>query len=164
MVENGNPADQLPGWLPLANRFVVWLQRRGVRTGTIHILTVPGRMTGLMRTTPVSTLAVNGHRYLIAGLEDSDWVRNVQAAGWGYLAYGKSRSQVRLTELDPGDREPILRAFPTEVPHGVQFFTRVYGVQADPDQFAALADRCPVFRIEPIDDEATQPPNTPAAG
>lgn len=153
MVKNGNPADRLPAWLPLANRFVAWLQRRGVKTGTIHILTVPGRSTGVMRTTPVSTLAVNRHQYIIAGLEDSDWVRNVRASGWGYLAYGKNRSKVTLRELEWDDREPILRAFPTEVPHGVQFFTRVYGVEADPDQFAALADRCPVFRVEPYEDD-----------
>lgn len=153
MIKNGNPAGNLPAWIPLANRFVVWLQRRGVKTGTIHVLAVPGRITGAMRTTPVSILALDRHKYIIAGLEDSDWVRNVRAANWGYLAYGKVRSKVTLIELDRSDREPILRAFPTEVPHGVQFFTRVYGVEADPDQFAALSDRCPVFRVEPYGDD-----------
>lgn len=41
-------ASMIPPWLPLAKRFVKCLQRRGVRTGTIHILTVPGRKSGKM--------------------------------------------------------------------------------------------------------------------
>lgn len=139
---------KLPTWLPLANRFVGWLQRRGVKTGTIHILTVPGRISGEMRTTPVSVLTVAGQRFIVGGHEDADWVRNARAAGWGYLAYGGSRKKVTLSELSQGDRAPILRMFPSEVPHGVPFFTRLYGVEADPDQFAALSDRCPVFRLE----------------
>jgi deazaflavin-dependent oxidoreductase (nitroreductase family) len=159
-MEPTRPAGKLPSWLPLANRVVAWLQRRGVKTGTIHILTVPGRTTGQMRSTPVSLLAVDGNRYIIAGVEGADWVRNVRASGWGYLAYGRARHKVALTELESADREPILRAFPTEVPHGTQFFERVHGVKADPDQFATLADRCPVFRVEEVND-TTKKERTP---
>lgn len=140
----------LPGWLPLANRFVKWLQRRGVKTGTIHVLTVPGRTSGAPRSTPVSILTVDGHRYIIAGLDDADWVRNARAAGRGNLAYGRMTESVRLVELEASQRAPILRAFPIEVPHGTQFFEKVHGVRPEPDEFATLADRCPVFRVEPI--------------
>jgi len=37
--------------------------------------------------------------------------------------------------------------FPRKVPHGVQFFQRMYGVSDDPEAFAALAPRCPVFEV-----------------
>lgn len=141
--------DLLPGWLPLANRFVMWLQRRGVKTGTIHVLTVPGRVSGQPRPTPVSTLSVGGHRYIIAGLDDADWVQNLRTAGRGVLAHGRRREDVRLIELEESARGPILRAFPIEIPHGTQFFERVHGIEPQPDQFARLADRCPVFRVEP---------------
>lgn len=147
------PVRRLPGWLPLANRFVKWLQRRGVKTGTIHILTVPGWRTGQMRSTPISLLTVEGIEYTVGGLEASDWVRNVRASGWGYLAYGKERRTVRFTELPPDQREPVLRAFPIEIPHGTQFFERVHGIQPDPEGFATLADRCPVFRLNPFSQE-----------
>jgi hypothetical protein len=46
------------------------------------------------------------------------------------------------------ERVTILREFPRLVPQGVPFFTRLYGVTADPEAFAGLADRCPVFRVE----------------
>jgi hypothetical protein len=41
-----------------------------------------------------------------------------------------------------------MREFPRLVPQGVPFFTRLYGVIADPEQFASLGETCPVFRIE----------------
>jgi hypothetical protein len=55
---------------------------------------------------------------------------------------------VILVELSPEERAPILRAFPREVPHGIQFFQHLYGVTGDLEEFAALAPLCPVFRVE----------------
>lgn len=141
---------KLPSWLPTANRFVAWLQRRGVKTGTIHILTVPGRVSGEPRTTPVSLLTVGGVRHIVGGIENADWVQNARAIGWGHLAHGRNQEKVSLIELGAEDRGPILRAFPTEVPYGTQFFERVHGIKPTPDEFASLADRCPVFRVEPF--------------
>jgi len=152
MTKNQKPPTPelgvLPSWLPMANRVVTWLQRRGLKTGTIHILTVPGRISGVPRTTPVSILEVDSIRYVIGGIENADWVQNVRAGGWGILAHGRDQEKVTLVELDVKDREPVLRAFPTEVPHGTQFFERVYGVEPTPDDFVGLADRCPVFRVQ----------------
>lgn len=139
----------LPSWLPAANRLVRLLQRLGLRLGTIHVLTVPGRVSGTPRTTPVSPLTVDGHRYVIAGLPQSDWARNVRAAGRGELACGRNRQQVTLTEVtDPDLRRAVVRAFPTEVPHGVPFFVRLGLVEnGDPDEFAGVADRVAVFAL-----------------
>lgn len=128
----------------------MWLQRRGVKTGTIHVLTVPGRASGQPRSTPISILSVDSHRYIIGGLDEADWVQNARAAGRGILAYGRKREDVRLVELEESHRAPILRAFPIEIPHGTQFFERVHGVGPEPDEFARLADRCPVFRVEAV--------------
>jgi F420H(2)-dependent quinone reductase len=142
----------LPRWLKPANRLVAWLQRRGMRMGTIHVLTVPGRVSGKPRTTPVSLLTVAGMRYLVGGMVEADWVRNARAAGWGILAYGRKRERVALVELPVAERGAILRDFPRLVPGGVFFFRKVYGLPDDPaklpDAFAGLAERATVFRIE----------------
>jgi hypothetical protein len=140
-------ASLLPRWLPWANRLVALLQRLGAKTGTIHLLAVPGRISGRMRKTPVSLLTVNGQRYIVGGHENADWVRNARAAGWGVLYYGRIEEPISLVEIPVEGRGPILRQFPRLVPHGVQFFERLYGVGADPEAFAGLADRCPVFRV-----------------
>ncbi len=138
----------LPRWLKPANRAIVALQRLGLAIGTMHLLSVPGRKSGKLRTTPVSPLTVEGERYIVAGLEESDWVKNARASGWAILARGRKQERVILVELSPEERAPILRAFPREVPHGVQFFQHLYGVAGDPEEFAALAPLCPVFRVE----------------
>ena len=139
----------LPGWLPAANRVVRLLQRMGLKLGTIHVLTVPGRSSGAPRPTPVSPLTVEGRRYVIAALPQGDWARNVRAAGTGELAYGRRRRRVTLTEVTDLDlRRTVVRAFPTEVPHGVPFFVRLGLVTAgDPDEFAGIADRVAVFEL-----------------
>ena len=146
-------AARLPRWLKPANRVIIALQRLGLAIGTMHVLSVPGRTSGRLRSTPVSPLTVNGQRYIIAGLAGADWVKNARAAGWGILARGRKKERIVLIELPVEQRAPILRAFPREVPHGVQFFQRLYGLSKDPaalpDAFATLASQCPVFRIEP---------------
>ena len=139
---------RLPGWLKVANPLIVALQRCGLAVGTMHVLKVPGRKSGEPRTTPVSPLTVDGRRYIVAGLEGADWVKNVRASGWAVLARGREEQRVRLVELPVEERAPILREFPREVPHGVQFFRQLHGVSGDPEEFAALAPRCPVFRLE----------------
>ncbi|HLV98312.1 MAG TPA: hypothetical protein VKT82_06500 [Ktedonobacterales bacterium] len=146
----------LPRWLKPANRLIIFLQRRGLALGPVHVLSVPGRTSGQMRTTPVSLLTVNGQRYTVGGMIDADWVKNARAAGWGVLAYGRNQEHVALTELPEAERGPILRVFPKLVPGGVSFFQRLYGLSSDPatlpDEFAALAPRCAVFRIGPLPD------------
>ncbi len=147
-----NIRGSLPRWLKPANRLVMALQRLGLRTGTIHVLSVPGRTSGRMRSTPVSSLTVDGARYIVGAMADADWVKNARAAGWGNLAYGRKRERVILVELPAPERGAILREFPRLVPGGVSFFRRVYQLPKDraslPDAFANLATRATVFRVE----------------
>ena len=118
MAEKG---ARLPRWLGPANRLIVALQRRGLAVGSMRLLSVPGRRSGRLRTTPVSPLWVNGRRYIVAGLEGADWVKNARAAGWGVLARGREEERVGLVELPVGERAVVLREFPDKVPGGVQF-------------------------------------------
>ncbi|MEQ0565785.1 nitroreductase/quinone reductase family protein [Amycolatopsis sp. NEAU-NG30] len=139
----------LPRWLRPANRLIRLLTRLGLPLGTIHVLTVPGRLSGVPRPTPVSPLTVDGRRYVIAGVPEGDWARNVRAAGRGELACGRRKEAVTLEEVtDPGVRTDVMRAFPREVPHGVPMFVRLGLVSGpDPDEFAAAAGRVAVFRL-----------------
>jgi len=137
-----------PWWLQPANRLIILLNRLGVSIGTMHILSIPGRKTGKMRSTPVSVLRVNGQRYVLTGLE-TGWVKNARAAGWGLLSHGRKTERVALVELPVEERPPILREFPVQVPGGVAMFGRLLDLPADPEAFAQAASRCPVFRLEP---------------
>jgi len=138
----------LPRWLEPVNRVIVFLQRLGIAFFSFHLISVPGRRTGRLRTTPVSPFSVDGQRYIVS-IGQTNWVRNARAAGWGILARGRSQQRVRLTELPVPEREPIVRQFPVKVPHGVSFLVRVGAVAppGDPDAFAAAAPRLAVFLV-----------------
>lgn len=141
----------LPAWLPLANKVVKTLNRLGLPLGTIQVLEVPGRISGKPRATPVSPLQLDGREYVIAGVSDSQWARNVRAAGAGRFVRKHGTREVLLSEVtDPHLRREIMRAFPTKVPHGVEFFRRI-GVVDDvtPEAFAAGADKVAAFAITP---------------
>lgn len=139
----------LPRWLKPANRVVMFLHRVGIPLGTIHLITIPGRTSGAPRTTPVSPLTVDGQRYVIAGLAGSSWAKNARASGHAQLSRGRTQEAIDLVEVtDPALRRQVMTAFPTEVPHGVQFFVRIGLVtSADPAEFAAASDRVAVFEI-----------------
>ena len=110
----------LPRWFRAANHAVRAMSRIGLPLGPIWVLTVPGRRTGKPRSTPVSPLTVSGGRYVVAGRPDSDWARNVRAAGHAQLSRGRRRETVTLTEVtDSAVKEEVMRAFPREVPGGV---------------------------------------------
>ena len=140
---------RLPWWLKHLNRVVMVLNRLGLTLGTQHVLSVRGRKTGRWRSTPVSVLTVDGQRYVCTGLE-TDWVKNARAAGRGLLSRGRRTERVALVELPVEERPRILREFPRQVAHGVEYFERILGLPNDPEAFAAAAPRCPVFRFDPL--------------
>ena len=125
---------------------IVALQRRGLAIGTMRLLSVPGRKSGRLRTTPVSPMSLNGRRYIVAGLEGADWVKNAREAGWGLLGRGRRLERAALVELALEERVPILREFVRQVPGGRRFFT--VSPDAPPEEFAAVAPRYPIFRVE----------------
>jgi hypothetical protein len=124
-------------------RLNVALLRRGLAVGSQHLLSIAGRKSGVVRSTPVSIAVVDGERYIVAAFADANWVLNARAAGEGVLSRGRRDERVRLVELSVEARGPVLRAFLEQVRGGVRFF----GGQG-PDDVVRSADRYPVFRIE----------------
>jgi deazaflavin-dependent oxidoreductase (nitroreductase family) len=149
----------LPGWLAAANPVIIGLGRLGVVPGPVRVLTVPGRTTGEPRTTPVTPVVVAGRRYIIAAAPRADWARNARAVGHGELSEGRRRQAVTIREVhEPDLQQTVLRAFPVQAPRGVPFFVRLGLVEkADPDQFAATADRVAIFELQPSDDVGDAP-------
>jgi len=127
--------------------------RLGLTIGTQHVLIVQGRKTGRLRSTPVSLVTLDGHRYIVSAGTLS-WVRNARAAGTAELLRGGRRERVRLSELAPTERGRVLRAFWFQVRGGRRFIARVFGLPANAtaEDFEAAAPRCPVFRIDPLTD------------
>lgn len=149
----GAEAFKPPRWLKPANKVFVLMSRLGLSFGgeSPVVLTVPGRKTGAPRSTPVTLMTLDGKRYVVGGFPGADWVRNARAAGEATLERGRRSERVRMVELPAEDAKPVLRAFPEKVPTGVGFMKRS-GLVTDgrPEEFAALAGRCAVFRLDPL--------------
>lgn len=104
----------------LFNRIVTRLIRWGVPLGPMALLTVPGRKTGIPRSTPIAIAPhANGWR-LIAPYGAVHWVRNLRAAGWGTLTVRGSAHKVLAAEVPVDEAGPLLRQALT----GAGFFVR----------------------------------------
>jgi len=139
-------------WLKTANRLVIALNRFGLAVGKQHILSIPGRKTGQLYSTPVSVLTVEGRRYIATGGE-TQWVKNARASGWGYIPRGPKKERIAPVGLPAEARGKVLRVFPRQVRAEVQFFTVALDIRNDPDAFAAAAPQCPVFQVDPLSSE-----------
>jgi deazaflavin-dependent oxidoreductase (nitroreductase family) len=139
-----------PRWLKPVNRVLVALSRTGLAMRSLPVLTVPGRNSGRPRNTPLSVMELDGERYLMGGFPGADWVRNVRAADGATLRTGRRSEAIRLVELDAEAAVPVLREWPSRIPHGVPIMKDA-GMVTDgtPDEFAQLAGTCAVFRVEP---------------
>ncbi|MEW9529190.1 nitroreductase family deazaflavin-dependent oxidoreductase [Microbispora sp. NPDC049125] len=132
------------------NRVFAFLHRVGVPVGPTYLLTVPGRKSGLPRTTPVAPVVVDGVRYVLQAYPNSDWAKNARAARHGVLTRGRRSQAVDLVEIPEAQRASILREFPRQNPRGVRAFVRNGLVESpSPESFAAAAPRCTLFRATP---------------
>jgi hypothetical protein len=134
---------------------IILLQRLGFVVGAMSVLVVPSRQSGILRSTLVPLLTVDGERYVVAERDGLDWVLNARAAGRGMLRRGRVDEDVSLIELPIAERGLILREMPRQAPGSIAPFQRLHGVAADPEAFAGLAASCPVFRVERRQDGKT---------
>jgi deazaflavin-dependent oxidoreductase (nitroreductase family) len=140
-----------PRYLKPMNKVMMAVQKLGIPTGPAMVLTVPGRLSGQPRSTPMTPFEFDGGLYVVAGYPGSDWAANARAAGTGTLSRGRRSRPVNIVELTADQARRVLRAFPVEVPVGVAFAKRS-GMVADgtSDEFEALAGRIAVFRFDPV--------------
>jgi deazaflavin-dependent oxidoreductase (nitroreductase family) len=109
-----------------------------MRLGLVPTLAVRGRRSGEWRTVPVNVLELDGRRYLVAPRGDTQWARNLRAAGRGELRTRGGTETFTAVEVPDVDKPPIIAAYVGR-----------WGGQVK-SQFRALPDPAehPVFRIE----------------
>jgi hypothetical protein len=109
---------------------------------------VKGRRTGTTVALPVVVADYQGGRYLVSMLgERTNWVRNVRAAdGRAIIRHGRAET-VRLVEVAPADRAPILRRY-LECAPGARAHIPV-DQRAPRKTLEAVAGNYPVFQLTP---------------
>lgn len=124
-----------PRFVRLGNRMGVWMYTRSagrwLGADRVLMLTVPGRRTGVPRSTCVRYLDTD--RGLVVwgtasgSPRDPDWFRNLRAADLAEVQVGAERVRVRPEELLGADRDATWRdVVLTRVP-GVQRYARKAG-------------------------------------
>ncbi len=149
-------STRVPAWVPYFNPIARRLLAAGVPLGPDVLLTVRGRTSGLPRSTPVAICAHAGRRGLISPFGETDWVRNLRAAGRATLTSGQRKEEVRAVELGPTEAAAFIRD--VLAPQAQQTRLGAWIVRTidkiDVDNPEAAAEGRPMFELYPIDQMA----------
>jgi hypothetical protein len=138
-----------PNWLVRPqNRWSALAFGAGVVPWRAAALEIRGRRSGRVAPIPIVIADLDGERYLVSMLgRDVNWVRNLAAAeGHAVLRHGRSES-VRLEEVPPARRAPILQRY-LQVAPGARPHIPV-DRRAPLAEFERVAPDYPVFHIVP---------------
>lgn len=128
----------------LVNTLVRPLIRLGL-SGRMHLLTVPGRTTGRLYSTPVKVVERDGARWLVAPYGERSWVKNARAAGWVELRHGRRVERVTVAAAEPEAAAPVLRDYLRSTPVTRRFFDVRF--DSPLEAYVAEAPRHPVLLI-----------------
>jgi deazaflavin-dependent oxidoreductase (nitroreductase family) len=139
--------------MPYFNAVAKPLLALGVPMGPDLVLTVYGRRSGLPRTTPVTICEHGGRRGFISPFGETNWARNLRAAGRGTIRLGRKREEIRAVELDLDGSVRFIRdviaPIAAESRLGDWFVRRIDRIDLDHPEEAAVGK--PVFEIFPLE-------------
>lgn len=120
----------------------------GISFNGSALITVPGRKTGRLHSTPITMVEFNGQRYLQSPFGNVDWVRNLRAAGQATLSWGRRHETVTVSELTPEEAAPVIKSMLGHAPHMIQEYFDVTP-QSSLEEFIHDAPNHAVFAVQP---------------
>jgi len=129
------------------NRAVATVTKLGVSVWGSRVLRVRGRKSGEWRSNVVNLLTHDGARYLVSPRGQSQWVRNLRAAGTGELLVGRRVERFSAVELADADKPAVLRDYLRRWKFEVGVFFDGVGPDASDEELLRIAPGYPVFRI-----------------
>jgi deazaflavin-dependent oxidoreductase (nitroreductase family) len=138
----------LTGGLRVVSTIITALVRLGLPVGPSALLSVRGRTTGKIYTTPIALVEDCGARWVVAAFGEVGWVRNLRAAGQAQLTRRRHTEAIGVVELGSREAAPILKRFLKESER-VSFIKPYFYVtpQSSLAAFEQEALYHPVFRI-----------------
>jgi deazaflavin-dependent oxidoreductase (nitroreductase family) len=129
--------------------------------GTNTLLTVPGRKSGLPRTTPVTIIEHDSRRYIQSPFGEVDWVRNLRASGTATLTRGRRVETVSAREVSPVEAAPVFKRALAMAPAPIRAYFNVTA-ESSLDEIARDALRHPMFELRAA--PAAKPAATASTG
>jgi len=153
MAAHLTSTPRIPSLVGVFNPLAQKLLGIGVPLGPNALITVPGRQSGLPRTTPVALLELRGRRWVVGTFGETNWVRNLRAAGEATITVGKRRETVTATELSEQEGADffagVLGPYVRSLPLGRWMLGSVLGAREILDDPKVAAARRPVFELHP---------------
>ncbi len=126
---------RLVGAIPMLARLM------SAATGDV-VLKVRGRQSGRTRTTMARPVTFGGKRYLVAIRGETQWARNLRAAGQAVMEEKGRQSHIRATEVFGDERKAVVEAFLAS-----SKYTETRRIMSE---ILPHHTQHPVFRIEPL--------------
>jgi len=133
----------------ILNMLMRALLRMGIAPAGTYLLTVRGRNTGTLHSTPVTLVERDGGRWLVAPYGAVGWVRNARVAGHVRLSRGRRRQELEVEEVSGDQAAGVLQSYARNVRVVRPYFDA--GPNSPLAAFAAEIARHPVFRLRPAD-------------
>jgi len=135
-----------PNWIAkILNRGIAKSASKRISPDGVVALEVIGRKSGRVVSFPLVMTVIDGQRYLASMLGESQWVRNVRAAGGKAVLRSGGYEDVRLEEIPVDQRAPLLKAYLHAAP-GARPHVAV-DMDAPIEEFEKIAVDHPVFRV-----------------
>lgn len=132
-----------------ANAAIRWLAEMGISIAGTRALRVRGRRTGKPRAVVVNLLTVDGADYLVSPRGNTQWARNVRAAGVVEVGPRWRRRRVLASEVDDAAKPALLRRYLDRWHWQVKDYVGGLTPDSTDDELRAGAATIPVFVLRP---------------
>lgn len=143
-------AQRAPSFVERINPLVRRAMGMGVPMGPNGLITVRGRKSGELRTTPVAFVEVDGQTWVQSPFGDVNWVRNLRTAGAATITLGGRVEDVRAVELSRSEKvgffSEVLAPYIRRT-RGRRLIARVLGLSEVLTDPVSAADLHPVFEL-----------------
>jgi deazaflavin-dependent oxidoreductase (nitroreductase family) len=128
-----------------ARAVIRWLAELGVSIAGTRALRVRGRKTGKLRAVVINLLTIDGVDYLVSPRGNTQWVRNVRAAGVVDMGPRWRRRSVQATEVEDAAKPELLKRYLDRWYWQVKGYVAGLTPESSAEQFRAAAPSIPVF-------------------
>jgi hypothetical protein len=135
-----------------ANRAIRWLAELGISIAGTQALRVRGRKSGKQRGVVINLLTVDGVDYLVSPRGNTQWARNVRAAGVVEIGPRWPAFKTRraaITEVSDAAKPELLRRYLARWYWQVKDYVVGLTPESTDEQLLAAAPLIPVFELAP---------------
>jgi deazaflavin-dependent oxidoreductase (nitroreductase family) len=130
-----------------ANSVIRWLAEMGISIAGTRALRVRGRKSGKQRAVVINLLTVDGVDYVVSPRGNTQWARNVRAAGVVETGPRWRRRQTVASEVDDAAKPELLKRYLDRWYWQVKGYVAGLTPDSSEEQLLAAAPTIPVFAL-----------------